>query len=193
MSHFIHLSTSFNVISIAGIHFAYISCCYVGLALRSSRTTLCWQSMHEIWIHYEQWRNERKHLGAQSLRGSEATRPERAGVGCGRGCPSSHGRELLHFSTWKCAIWGTPKKEILIWRHVLYVWNWKKHGLTLFGRQGAPKPPTTSTPVITKVPYWNSGLMHTQDTVLTIRCSWRPQGLPELAWPCKCMQSGYQR
>ena len=57
----------------------------------------------------------------------------------------------------------------------------------------APKPPTTSTPVITKVPYWNSGLMHTQDTVLTIRCSWRPQGLPELVWPCKCMQSGYQR
>ena len=121
-------------------------------------------------------------------------RSDGAGVGCGRGCPSSHGRELLHFSTWKCAIWGTPKKEILIWRHVLYVWNWKKKTwFNFIWGARAPKPPTTSTPVITKVPYWNSGLMHTQDTVLTIRCSWRPQGLPELAWPCKCMQSGYQR
>ena len=27
-------------------------------------------------------------------------------------CPPSHGRELFHFSTWKCAIWGIPKKEI---------------------------------------------------------------------------------
>ena len=55
--------------------------------------------------------------GAQSLRGSVAT--ER-GDGVGGGCPPSHGKELFHFSTWKCAIWGIPKKEILTWRHVLY-------------------------------------------------------------------------
>ena len=50
-------------------------------------------------------------------RGSVAT--ER-GEGVGGECPPSHGRELFHFSTWKCAIWGIPKKEILTWQHVLY-------------------------------------------------------------------------
>ena len=30
-----HSPASFNVLSIAGIHFAHISCCYVGLALAS--------------------------------------------------------------------------------------------------------------------------------------------------------------
>ena len=52
-----HSPASFNVISIAGIHFAYISCCYV----RQTLDKLCGRqeqpfvnkSMHEIWIHYE--------------------------------------------------------------------------------------------------------------------------------------------
>ena len=60
------------------------------------------------------WRNEPKHFGraifgrerSDQARGSVAT--ER-GEGVG-GCPPSHGRELFHFSTWKCAIWGIPKK-----------------------------------------------------------------------------------
>ena len=30
----------------------------------------------------------------------------------GGGCSPSHGRELFHFSTCKCAIWGIPKKQI---------------------------------------------------------------------------------
>ena len=47
-------------------------------------------------FNFRQWRNEPKHLGAQSLRGSVAT--ER-GEGVGWGCPPSHGRELFHFST----------------------------------------------------------------------------------------------
>ena len=47
--------------------------------------------------------------GAQSLRGSVATE-RREGVG--GGFPPSHARELFNFSTWKCAIWGIPKKEI---------------------------------------------------------------------------------
>ena len=48
-----HSPASFNVISIAGIHFAYISCCYVEetLALRSSIIATCCQQRsmrHEI-------------------------------------------------------------------------------------------------------------------------------------------------
>ena len=68
--------------------------------------------------------------------------------GVGGGCPPSHGRELFHFSTWKCAIWGIPKKEISTWRHVLY----HNH---LYGIENKPwfnfigPPPPTSTPVHT--------------------------------------------
>ena len=40
-----HSPASFNVISIAGIHFAYISCCYgqasLWQALRPLRATIC--------------------------------------------------------------------------------------------------------------------------------------------------------
>ena len=38
--------------------------------------------------------------------GSGATKPEEAKrLSRGKVCPPSHGRELLHFWTWNCAIW----------------------------------------------------------------------------------------
>ena len=57
----------------------------------------------------------------------------------------------------------------------------------IWGGKGPQAPPPPVRQWLQKSPIENSGLMHTQDTVLTIRCSWRPQGLPELAWPCKCI------
>ena len=54
---------------------------------------------------------------SDQARGSVAT--ER-GEGVGGGCPPPTVGSFFNFSTWKCAIWGIPKKEISTWRHVLY-------------------------------------------------------------------------
>ena len=98
-----------------------------------------------------QWRNKPKHLGGaifvrerrDQARGSIAT--ER---GEGVGGPPSHGREPFHFLTWKCEIWGIPKKEISTWRHVLYhnhlyrIENKPWFNFILGGGGGASAPPS---------------------------------------------------
>ena len=56
---------------------------------------------------FEKWGGP---IGELKLRGSEATKPEGAKLPRGEGVGG--GRELFHFSTWKCAILGMLKKEI---------------------------------------------------------------------------------
>ena len=73
------------------------------------------------------------------------------GVGCGRGYPPSHGRELFHFPTWKCAIWGIFKKEISTLKTIGEFKLWGRKG-TDGGRvwegghwEGGVPPPTVGS------------------------------------------------
>ena len=54
----------------------------------------------------ENWVQSIARERSDQARGREATEG-------GRVCPPSHGRELLHFWTWNCAIWCIPTEEIL--------------------------------------------------------------------------------
>ena len=71
--------------------------------------------------------------------------------GCWRGCSPSHGRELFHFSTLKCAIWGIPIKEgnFDLTTRILINHLYGNNGIEnkpmvyiYFGGAGLPPPPT---------------------------------------------------
>ena len=69
-------------------------------------------------------------------------RSDGAGVGCGRGCPSSHGRELCIFFDLKmCNLGHTYEGNFYLTTCTICMELKKKHGLTLFGGQGPPSPP----------------------------------------------------